>query len=235
MKNLRWFLVAVMLLISSAGRAESVNFTFDPTGGSGFPEGLRFWFTDYPLGFDIQHDLQLGVKELPEDATKGGLYFAGLNRSDDLNTNVLITLTQDNGVRPSQKYSVKVTLNILSNTPSGLIGVGGGPDAVVFSLEHHPSVGYNRDVDSLGYWRNSDILFIEKNGYAPVDSRYQQIGDIGIGSETPKWTPIVRTGVVEARSDLNSRLQILISTHSGFESFTEFYYTGITVEFTPLK
>ena len=93
-------------------------------------EGWTVEFADLPVEYDQTiFELDYGHRPLPDGLDGGGIYVQGHNRSDDL---FMFLKRQVRGLRPDSTYDVSVSIDLVSNVPAGLIGIGGSPGDSVF-------------------------------------------------------------------------------------------------------
>src|SRR5438132_10625792 len=82
-----------------------------------------FGSSDYSIGTEPP-DLVAEPRTLPQPLVGFGLYTAGTNRSDDL---FIFIKKKFSGFAPLKAYSMRFELQIVTNAPSGCVGVGGTP------------------------------------------------------------------------------------------------------------
>ena len=104
------------------------NFTFDED-----EQGWIVDFADLPVDYEAEiYELDSGWSELPSGLEGYGIYMHGHNRSDDL---FMFLKKRVEGLKPNTAYQVVFTIDLASNTPEGLMGIGGSPGESVFVKE----------------------------------------------------------------------------------------------------
>ena len=195
------------------------------------PEHLTFIMSDYPVGAEEQYQIDVGLVDLPSDVGTGrGLQYYAFNYSDDIDSNLIWSLDASAGLAPSTTYTITSTFSFYSNAPIGCAGVGGGPDGVWPALcaSADPDADV-RIVDNLNHWR------------LPLGSREGNCGlagDIGTAGtdcfNANPWSLETRTSdPIEIETAADGSLLISLSTHSGFESDSRFYYRNVEITLTP--
>ena len=119
-------LVAATLLSPSLTLAQDgtpVKFTFDfETGAQGWTVG----FADLPVDYGPVH-LRVGLMSTARFPTvwRAAASKSRTNRSDDL---FMFLKRQVDGLRPNTAYAVSASLDLATNVPAGLVGIGGSPE-----------------------------------------------------------------------------------------------------------
>jgi hypothetical protein len=205
-------------------------FTFDfATSSDGWSAG----FADYPVGWEPQMDLVSGHRPLPSplDQTRGGLFIAGSNSSDDL---FMFWKHRIGGLRPNRTYAVDFTVQFATNVPKGIGGIGGSPDSSVFvKVGGAPVEPIAVSGDSQG--RLEYRLNIDKGNQAMGGKDAVVIGTAGNLSGTSTWElKDLQTGPggLAITTSGDGSVWVLVGTDSGFEGRTSLYYTRMTAQFT---
>ena len=99
---------------------------FDFAGGA-LP-GWAFGIADFSDGTQPAN-VVTSVQLAPSPFSGHALLLAGTNRSDDL---MVYAKTRLTGLRPLQQYRVTGSVSVLTDVPSGCIGVGGAPGESVW-------------------------------------------------------------------------------------------------------
>lgn len=174
------------------------------------------------------------LRELPaETGLQGGaLFISGRNVSDDL---FMFIARPVRGLLPETSYSITFELELLSNAPSGCVGIGGAPGESVF-LKAGAAVQQPGPVmGSSGSLR----LNVDKGEQATGGANAQVLGDIANGAtdcDAPVYRRITRdnrANPFRITSDSQGELWLLVGTDSGFESTTALYYDTIRVILEP--
>ena len=104
-----------------------------PEAGFDFDDDAEGWtvgFADLPVRFDRStFELNYGHRPLPDSLGGSGIFVQGHNRSADL---FMFLKRQVGGLKPSTSYAVSVSIDLATNVPAGLIGIGGAPGESVF-------------------------------------------------------------------------------------------------------
>ena len=227
-------LFASMMACGHTSSAPSDNrplFTFDfATSAEGWIAG----FCDYPVGWEPKMEFVAEHRRLPSplDQTRGGLFIAGSNFSDDL---FMFWKRRITGLQPGRSYSVDFTVVFATNVPKGVGGIGGSPDSSVFVkvgvAPIEPTVISLQSAGQLAYGLN-----IDKGNQSQSGKDAVVIGTAGNLSGTLTWE------LKELHSEANrlattasadGSVWLLVGTDSGFEGRTNLYYTRVTAQFTP--
>jgi hypothetical protein len=119
-----------------------------------FENGTEGWvagFSDLPADADPElYELESSHQKLPSGLAGYGIYIQGSNRSDDL---LMFLKTQVGGLQPNATYRVDFSIDLATNVPAGLVGVGGAPGEDVTvkagAVAHEPQTA----TDNLGWLR----------------------------------------------------------------------------------
>jgi hypothetical protein len=161
------------------------------------------------------------------NTTRQSLKLGGTNRSDDL---FMFLKKKITGLEPNTSYKLNFQVEFASNAPTGGLGVGGSPDAVMMKagavlFEPKSSLAAGQDT----YRMNLD------HGQQETDGKdLYNLGKIGVGPNTTQYTLISRNNNARPfpiKTDSKGEVWICIGTDSGFEARTELYYNKITVTF----
>ena len=198
------------------------------TGANGFSVG----FADLPVDYDSGlYALTGGIRPLP--AALGGanaMFLSGSNHSDDLWMYAKKKIT---GLKPNTVYKLTVDLELASNTPAGLAGVGGAPGESVFLKTGGSTLEPVAVVDHENWLR----MNIDKGNQSSGGLSASMIGHIAKGDDaTGDFARIVRDNRAvtrEVASDADGALWLFFGTDSGFEGTTSLYYTRFTAILAP--
>ncbi len=132
MRSIRflWISLSLLLLalVSCSGGYEQ-EYQFDYT----FEEDQQGWVTDFadlPADFDETfYELDSGWGSLPSGLKGNPIYLSGHNYSDDL---FMFLKKQVEGLKPNTTYQAEFSIDLASNTPEGMMGIGGSPGESVF-------------------------------------------------------------------------------------------------------
>jgi hypothetical protein len=224
------FLLA--LVSCSGGYEKEYQFTYT------FNEDQEEWitgFSDLPADYDpVIYELDSGWSELPSGLEGNAIYLSGHNRSDDL---FMFLKVQIDGLKPNTTYQVLFSIDLASNTPEGMMGIGGSPGESVFVKAGATTIEPEVITDSDGWLR----MNIDKGNQASEGEDMINLGTLA----NPNIDPDTFTGEeyalmslsserrdFEVTSDSEGRAWLIAGTDSGFEGPTGVYYSRITIQFT---
>lgn len=223
-------LVVLTLASCSASYDQEYQFEYD------FEENEQGWVTDFadlPADFDPAiYELDSGWGELPSGLEGNAIYLSGHNRSDDL---FMFLKVQVDGLKPDTIYQVFFSIDLASNTPEGLMGIGGSPGESVFVKAG--AVNYEPEVveESDGWLR----MNIDKGNQASEGEDMINLGTISnpnidldtyTGEEYALMTLTSDGRLFEVVSDEQGNAWLIAGTDSGFEGLTKVYYDKISVQ-----
>ena len=202
----------------------SFEFTFDTD-----VEGWTSGFADLPADFNQEiYELDSGFRELPEGLAGNGFYIQGHNRSDDL---FMYLKRQVHGLRPSTGYQVTVEIDLATNVPGGLIGIGGSPGESVYVKAGASAIEPSQEEDSSGWLRSN----IDKGNQANGGTEMVVIGNVShpdvVGDEYKIKTLTNEGSPLSVTTDANGGVWLIVGTDSGFEGLTRLYYSRISYTF----
>jgi hypothetical protein len=217
----------------SGGETPSA-FVFD------FEDGQQGWvagFSDLPADYSQDmYELESSWEPLPSvpSGLEGhGIYIQGHNRSDDL---FMFLKTQVTGLEPETTYQANFEIDLATNMPEGMIGVGGSPGESVFVKAGATAIEPVAEEDPEGYLR----MNISKGNQATDGADMITLGHIAhpeLDVETAGEVYMIKTLDSEGRrfrvtTDADGRLWFIVGTDSGFEGLTAIYYSQISVDLT---
>ena len=188
-------------------------------------EGWIVGFADLPVNFDQSiFELDHGHRPLPDGLGGSGIYVQGHNRSDDL---FMFVKRRVGGLRPNTSYAVFVTVDIATNVPAGLVGIGGSPGESVFvkagasTIEPTAREGDNQhlrmNIDKGNQARGGASMVVLGNVAHPeVQGRDYRIKTLD-NSDMPLMVD----------TDSEGRVWLIVGTDSGFEGLSALYYSRI--------
>lgn len=234
-KNLFWISLCLLLfvLVSCAGNSEAEN-QFDYS----FEEGQQGWvtgFADLPTDSDPAfYELDSGWSELPSGLEGNAIYLSGHNHSDDL---FIFLKVQVDGLKPNTSYQVLFSIDLASNTPEGLMGIGGSPGESVYvkagAVDYEPEVIEGSD----NYLR----MNIDKGNQASEGEHMINLGtlanpnidlDTFTGEEYALMTLDNQDRIFTVTTDNDGNVWVIVGTDSGFEGPTTVYYDIINITFS---
>ena len=193
-------------------------------------QGWLAGFADLPADFDQStFELDSGHRPLPPGLEGSGMYLQGHNRSDDL---FMFLSRQVEGLRPETAYAVTVSIDLATNVPAGLMGIGGSPGESVYVKAGASAVEPLVVEDNAGYLR----MNIDKGNQATEGEVMFNLGNVAhpevTGDEYKIKTLHNQGRSFEVVSDSEGRIWLIVGTDSGFEGLSTFYYATITYIFT---
>ena len=236
-KWLLFGLCALFFLIMSCSGGYEQEYQFDST----FEEDQQGWVTDFadlPADFDETfYELDSGWGELPSGLEGNAIYLNGHNHSDDL---FMFLKTQIDGLKPDTRYEVLFSIDLASNTPEGMLGIGGSPGESVYV-----KAGATTDEplvisDDQGWLR----MNIDKGNQASEGEDMINLGtlanpnidlDTFTGEEYALMTLTSEGRSFEVVSDDQGKAWLIAGTDSGFEGSTRVYYSSIIVRLNEIS
>ncbi len=197
-------------------------------------EGWSAGFADLPANEDDFFKLDSGWRELPDGLDGGGFVLTGSNRSDDLH---MFMTRRVEGLRPSTVYSGRWTVELASNVPSGMVGIGGSPTESIFLkagiMTAEPTLA---DVD--GTLRLTADVGSQSEGGADaavIGTLENPNVDAGAGDPAP-FAMVTVDGAgspINATTDADGSLWLFFGVDSGFEGVTTVYITDVVIDLDP--
>ena len=193
-------------------------------------EGWTTGFADLPVNWTQDlYELEGEYRQLPIDLVGGGIYLQGHNRSDDL---FMYVTKQVSGLVPESEYQIEFTLDLATNVPGGLMGIGGSPGESVFVKGGATTNKPIASDDGTGLL----LLNVDKGFQASDGNEMVAIGNIThpdvVGEEFKIKTLDNSFNPLAAITDENGQLWLIAGTDSGFEGLTRIYFTGINFHLT---
>lgn len=223
-----------VLLITFAGckkddntnPVETKEFTFN------FQTNTEGWigdFADYPNDPNVEdyYELEFSHSMLPDplNSSEGALRQSGNNHSDNLFMYVKKILT---GLEQNTNYEIDVEIEIATNAPSGLIGVGGSPGESVAIKAGASTIEPMKVLDN---YDNHYRMNIDKGNQSQEGANMKLIGDFANGTDLSdyKLKVLKTTTPVSVMSNSNGEVWVIVGTDSGYEATTTIYYNRIKV------
>jgi hypothetical protein len=212
---------------NGAGESEP---TFD------FEDGEQGWvagFADLPAEPDPAfYELESSWEPLPSPLEGHGIYIQGHNHSDDL---FMFVKKQAEGLEPDTAYQATFAIDLATNVPEGLMGIGGSPGDSVYVKAGATTVEPEVVEDAGGVLR----MNIDKGQQSNGGEDMIVLGNIAYTPESPEdagqWQikPLDSEGqLFSVTSDGDGKVWLIVGTDSGFEGLTAVYYDKITVDLT---
>jgi hypothetical protein len=206
----------------NASPSTQVNFTFQTDN-----EGWVGDFADYPNenNVDIFYALDFLHSSLPAplNTTDGALKQSGNNHSDDL---FMFVKKKIAGLSPNKNYSVSIEIQLASDAPENVGGIGGGPSESVYIKAGASTIEPVKVLQgSDNYYR----INIDKGNQSQGGVNMKSIGNFsnGTGLAVYKLKTLTTPSPVNVTSNANGEIWLIIGTDSGFEGPTTIYYNSI--------
>ena len=230
----KWLLFgqcALLILIMACSGEFEKEFQFDYT----FEEDEQGWVTDFadlPADFDETfYELDSGWGSLPSGLKGNAIYLSGHNHSDDL---FMFLKKQVEGLKPNTTYQAEFSIDLASNTPEGMMGIGGSPGESVYVKAGATTDEPQVITDDQDWLR----MNIDKGNQASEGEDMINLGtlanpnidlDTFTGEEYALMTLTSEGRSFEVVSDDQGMVWLIAGTDSGFEGPTGVYYSRIVV------
>ena len=196
-------------------------------------EGWSTGFADLPVGWTQDlYELESEYRQLPDELLGGGIYMQGHNRSDDL---FMYVMRQVSGLAPDSEYQVEFSIDLATNVPGGMMGIGGSPGESVFVKGGATANEPVASDDGKGLL----MLNVDKGFQINGGSEMVMVGNIMhpevVGEEFKIKTLDNAANPLTATTDENGQLWLIAGTDSGFEGLTGIYYAGIRFHLTVIE
>ncbi len=183
-------------------------------------------FADLPVGHDQSiFELDHAHRPLPDGLEGSGVYVQGNNRSDDL---FMFLKRQVGGLRPDTAYAVSVSLDLATNVPVALFGIGGSPGESVFVKAGASTVEPVTEEDRNRYLR----MNIDKGNQANGGEDMVVLGNVAhseVVDREYRIKTLDNTDVpLSVNTDGEGRAWLIVGADSGFEGLSAFYYARIS-------
>ena len=220
-------LVVTAILLSPAaalaqdGGKGEFSFDFDSDA-----EGWMVGFADLPVDYDQSiYELDHERRPLPDGLEGGGIYVQGHNRSDDL---FMFLKRRVDGLRPNTAYAVSVSIDLATNVPSGLIGIGGSPGESVFVKAGATTVEPLAEEDGKRYLR----MNIDKGNQSRGGESMVVLGNVAHPDVANREYRVKTLDNIDlplsVATDGEGRVWLIVGTDSGFEGLSRLYYARIS-------
>ncbi len=230
-------LCALLILIMGCSGDFEKEFQFDYT----FKEDQQGWVTDFadlPADFDETfYELDSGWGALPSGLEGNAIYLSGHNHSDDL---FMFLMVQVDGLKPNTSYQVEFTIDLASNTPAGLMGIGGSPGESVYVKAGATTDEPQVITDDQDWLR----MNIDKGNQASEGEDMINLGiisnpnidlDTFTGEEYALMTLTSEGRSFDVVSDAQGKVWLIAGTDSGFEGPTSVYYDKISIQLSEVE
>jgi len=217
-------------MASAQSSPEAVHYVY------GFETGADNWtagFADLPASASSEfYELDSGRRSLPDGLPGHGYFIQGNNHSDDL---FMYLSRQLEGLSPQTTYKLDMEIDLATNVPAGLFGVGGSPGESVYV-----KVGASSTIPTVSAGEAGNLrINVDKGNQASDGEDMIGIGNIAhsgvLVDEYRVKTLVSGDREFEATTDDQGRLWLIVGTDSGFESITAVYFDRIEYTLTPIS
>ena len=235
------FILVILILFSFALAGCATSYDTEYQFEFNFEDDEQGWvtgFADLPADYDPAiYELDSGWGELPSGLEGNAIFLSGHNRSDDL---FMFLKVQVEGLKPNTTYQAESTIDLASNVPEGMMGIGGSPGESVFvkagATTDEPEV-----IEAGDGWLRMNI---DKGNQASEGEDMINLGTIAnpnidldtfTGEEYALMTLSSEGRDFEVLSNDQGKAWLIAGTDSGFEGLTRVYYDGIYVKLTEIS
>ncbi len=233
MKRLSNWICLMLLMTGAISCNKNFSDPFFLTATDFSLGGSQSWsagFSDYSTETDTSlFEFKKGLTTLPAplDSNRKGFRLQGHNRSDDL----FMYLTQKvPGFAPNTKFNVEFVVELATNAAEGSVGIGGSPANSVYL-----KAGASGIAPAVSLVGNMYTFNLDKGNQATGGKDLVVLGDISNGTTTSEYKFITRSSEgqkIQATSNSNGEIFVVVGTDSGFEGLTNVYYKLIQTRFT---
>ena len=186
-------------------------------------------FADLPVDYDQSiYELDHEHRPLPDGLEGSGVYVQGHNRSDDL---FMFLKRRVDGLRPNTVYAVSASIDLATDVPAGLIGIGGSPGESVFVKAGASTVEPLAEEDSNRHLR----MNIDKGNQARGGESMVVLGNVAhpeVVNREYRIKTLDNTDLpLSVTTDGEGGVWMIVGTDSGFEGLTRLYYARINYNF----
>ena len=199
------------------------NFSFDFESDA---EGWMVGFADLPVDYDQSiYELAHEHRPLPDGLEGSGIYVQGHNRSDDL---FMFLKRRVDGLRPNMAYTVSAYVDLATNVPTALFGIGGSPGESVFVKAGASTVEPVGEEDSSRYIR----MNIDKGNQANGGASMVVLGNVAhreVANREYRIKTLDNANLpLTVTTDNEGQVWLIVGTDSGFEGLSRLYYARIS-------
>jgi hypothetical protein len=230
-KTLKILFASTVLLLIVVGCNNGTSGAAQLDINDDFGEGNDGWesgFADLPADHDVDFfQLDSGRQELPDGLDGFGMYLRGDNHSDDL----FMFLTKHiTGLRPNTPYQVAYNIDLATNVPAGMMGIGGSPGESVYVKAGASTIQPQVEEQADGALR----INIDKGNQATDGGDMITLGNLA-SEQTDGTQYVIESFSVqdfEGFSDARGNLWLIVGIDSGFEGVSTVYLARIGVSLT---
>ncbi|MFN4145829.1 MAG: hypothetical protein ACK4GN_08410 [Runella sp.] len=195
---------------------------------SNFQNGTEGWqaeLTDYFVVQESLVEFQAKHSSIPNLSNRKGFMLSSHNRSDDLFMFLKKKLTD---LPPNKTYKVTFEVELASKYPANSFGIGGSPGKSVF-LKAGASPNEPKKIkDANNFYK----LSWDKGYQSQTGKDVVGLGDVSTPGDKEIYQIISRNSLqkpMQATTNAQGELWIVVGTDSGFEGITTLYYTRIKI------
>lgn len=196
-----------------------------------FDEDEQDWeagFTDLPADDQESFDLEAEWSELPDELEGGGLHSVFTNRSDDT---FAYWFRKLDGFVAGEDVEINAVVELATNVPPGLAGIGGSPTEALYVKVAGSSVEPESEPDDLGTLRlNVDIGSQSEAGDDSVVIGTFDNENVSTEEDPAPFVLVEKENPDESLTVTASddgEIWVLVGVDSGFEGTTDFYIASI--------
>lgn len=232
MKPMYLLLIIFSVLLTSCAVKYEKSYQFSYS----FDEDQEGWvagFADLPADYEPElFILDSGWGELPSGLEGNAVYLSGFNTSDDLFMYLQKHIT---GLKPETTYQVNFSVDLATNTPEGMMGIGGSPGENVYVKAGAVNSEPELVTDEINWLR----MNFDKGNQASEGVDVINLGTIAnpnidletfTGEEYALMTLDNQGVPFTVTSDKDGGIWVIVGSDSGFEGATTIYYDSIEVE-----
>lgn len=218
--------VSALMLAGCCGSNGNAGYEFEFTYN--FENDAEGWiteFADLPADYDEGfYQLDSSWRELPSGLDGSGIYMQGDNHIADL---FMFLKRKLAGLKPETTYRATFIIDIATNIPEGLVGIGGSPGESVY-VKAGATTGEPLVEEDVDGWLRMNI---DKGQQSNGGEDMIVLGNIALpAGEITAGGYGIKTLDSEGQSfevvtDTDGSLWFIVGTDSGFEGLTAIYYS----------
>lgn len=230
-------IICMLVLITGCGSNDSnepltrvYDFNVDTQGWEG-------GFSDLPINYkDHGYDVEFSYADSPVEGEEGGcLLLKGNNHSDDLFLYAVKALGSKDGLKKNTDYQVELSFALITNIPSGMMGIGGSPGESVYikaGVINKEPRSIEETTSGEAYYRmNIDIGNQSTGGQDMVVLGNAAKGD-GPGQSDESYQNKYFNHEFQVTTGDTGDIWVILGADSGFEGIHEIYFDKISLTFT---
>ena len=202
-----------------------------------FSSGADLWshgFADYhdtdETPSEELYEFAGGITDLPDSlhSNSQGYLLASMNRSDDMFMFMKRKLDSSVGIQADMVYELDMEISFATNAGTGCAGVGGAPGEAVTVKAGATDVEPESAISGNDNYYEMNIYKGQQTTGGPDAAA---IGNVANGyNDCSGETWAVKTLALEdfyVKSNSEGEIWLVIGTDSGYEGFTELYFTEV--------